>query len=313
MPIASRRSKPGQSPLPTYTPPPGSPDSDSIRFTYPRRYSWLPALPTLGRIPSLSRRVIHGLFIVGLALGLLLLFALVTWEPHFELAFYRRSWVRAELGAARPLAGCFARENVSSLYDVSQKVYGPRSTEVQAGMPLKTNRDCYNFAATIHTPPHRRDMEPVLFHSYWRTDLAEFTQRQEWFLRSLYATQPPGARLILWSNGDLSKNRIVSAWMRTHPTTFETRIVSVHSLARGTALEGSALLNIQDEKAWVDGDLVRLLVLWVYGGIWIDMDSLLTRDLTPLLEHEFVTQWDCYGTSLFRTRLHGVPPNMSSR
>ncbi|TFY73267.1 hypothetical protein EWM64_g10746 [Hericium alpestre] len=24
------------------------------------------------------------------------------------------------------------------------------------------------------------------------------------------------------------------------------------------------------------------------------MDSLLTRDLTPLLEHEFVTQWDCY-------------------
>jgi hypothetical protein len=27
------------------------------------------------------------------------------------------------------------------------------------------------------------------------------------------------------------------------------------------------------------------------------MDTLLTRDLTPLLEHEFVTQWDCYGTS----------------
>ncbi|KXN89343.1 hypothetical protein AN958_05841 [Leucoagaricus sp. SymC.cos] len=24
------------------------------------------------------------------------------------------------------------------------------------------------------------------------------------------------------------------------------------------------------------------------------MDSLLTRDLEPLLEHEFVTQWDCY-------------------
>jgi hypothetical protein len=29
----------------------------------------------------------------------------------------------------------------------------------------------------------------------------------------------------------------------------------------------------------------------------VDMDTLLTRDLTPLLEHEFVTQWDCYGTS----------------
>jgi mannosyltransferase OCH1-like enzyme len=38
-------------------------------------------------------------------------------------------------------------------------------------------------------------------------------------------------------------------------------------------------------------------LLWAYGGVWIDMDSLLTRDLEPLLEHEFVTQWDCYGKS----------------
>jgi hypothetical protein len=37
------------------------------------------------------------------------------------------------------------------------------------------------------------------------------------------------------------------------------------------------------------------------------MDSLLTRDLSPLLEHEFITQWDCYGafflTLLFATSL----------
>ena len=62
-------------------------------------------------------------------------------------------------------------------------------------------------------------------------------------------------------------------------------------------MDGSDLLKVKDEKAWIDGDVVRLLVLWAYGGVWIDMDSLLTRDMTPLLEHEFVTQWDCYGTS----------------
>ena len=58
------------------------------------------------------------------------------------------------------------------------------------------------------------------------------------------------------------------------------------------------MLNLNDKKAWVDGDLIRLPLLWQYGGVWVDMDSLLTRDMSPLLEHEFVTQWDCYG-SLF--------------
>ncbi|EJC97709.1 uncharacterized protein FOMMEDRAFT_162732 [Fomitiporia mediterranea MF3/22] len=40
----------------------------------------------------------------------------------------------------------------------------------------------------------------------------------------------------------------------------------------GAALEGSDLLCLEDNKAWVDDVL----------------------DLSPLLEHEFVTQWDCY-------------------
>jgi len=53
-------------------------------------------------------------------------------------------------------------------------------------------------------------------------------------------------------------------------------------------------LYSKDNLAWVDGDLVRLLVTWAVGGVWVDMDTLLTRDLIPLLEHEFVTQWDCY-------------------
>ncbi len=40
--------------------------------------------------------------------------------------------------------------------------------------------------------------------------------------------------------------------------------------AGGTELQGSDLLKISDALAWIDGDLVRLL------------------------EHEFVTQWDCW-------------------
>ena len=79
----------------------------------------------------------------------------------------------------------------------------------------------------------------------------------------------------------------------------EIRQVDMNALTRGTELEG--LLStidgggLFDERAWVDGDAVRLLVLWHIGGVWLDMDQILTRDLHPLTESEFVTQWDCYG------------------
>ncbi|KAJ8594155.1 hypothetical protein M405DRAFT_809600 [Rhizopogon salebrosus TDB-379] len=83
-------------------------------------------------------------------------------------------------------------------------------------------------------------------------------------------------------------------------------------------------LNLEDKKEWVDGDLVRLLVIWTYGGAWIDMDVLITLDLSPLLKHEFVMQWDCYDNlpslerrahylcELFHFMVHSTPPRSPS-
>lgn len=163
--------------------------------------------------------------------------------------------------------------------------------------------DCYDFAGTIRAEPKTTPSHPVPlekrihFHSYWRTDLAPFGERQEWMLKSFFATQDVSStRFILWSNGDLRDNPILNKYVDTYPEAFALRIVDIQELAKGTTLEGSTLLQSKDSKAWIDGDLVRLLLLWAYGGVWIDMDSLLTRDLAPLLEHEFLTQWDCYGT-----------------
>jgi len=38
-------------------------------------------------------------------------------------------------------------------------------------------------------------------------------------------------------------------------------------------------------------DVVRLQVLQQYGGIYLDIDTLTLRDLSPLREHEFVMAW----------------------
>lgn len=258
------------------------------------------------QLPFLLPR--HALKIVIAAIA----FAFITfywfYETHIELAFYPRSWVSEEILSVRPLSGCFDAERIARTDYNLTRARAPKHNEVHAGMNLPFGRDCYNFAGTIQPFSQKHsdsvdDSERIVFHSYWRTDLAPFGPRQEWLLKSFFATQDLSrVRLILWSNGDLSAPSStnhpnpITYWTSRYPASFETRQVDLEELARGTALDGSDLLKVKDQKAWIDGDVVRLLVLWVYGGVWIDMDSLLTRDMTPLLEHEFVTQWDCYGT-----------------
>ncbi|KAF9020979.1 glycosyltransferase family 32 protein, partial [Hymenopellis radicata] len=230
-----------------------------------------------------------------------LVYAFYLYEPHVELAFYDRDWVHQELQVTAPLAGCFDSARVSPKYNVSSFVYGPKRNEVQAGMQLRMGLDCYDLAGTIRSTPFPSVDRPVPtdkrlhFHTYWRNDLAAFGPRQEYMLKSFFATQNvKTSRLILWSNGELGHNAILQSYVRRYPESFALKIVDIPSLAVGTELENSPLLSRKDKKAWVDGDLIRLLLLWNYGGVWVDMDSLLTRDLDPLLEHEFVTQWDCY-------------------
>ncbi|KAK1229979.1 hypothetical protein PQX77_006942 [Marasmius sp. AFHP31] len=227
------------------------------------------------------------------------LYFIYRYELHIEISAYSRDWVHTEIEPVRPLAGCF-NPTRSAKYNVSDALYGPRHNEIQAGMSLRFGLDCYDLAGTIQPqhPPQTIDLpeqQRTQYHTYWRHDLAPFGPRQEWMVKSFFATQNTRtSRLVLWSNGDLSGNEILSKYLRKYPRAFALKIVDIPRLAVGTELEGSPLLKSEDKKAWLDGDLIRLLLLWNYGGVWVDMDSLFTRDLEPLLEHEFVTQWDCY-------------------
>ena len=269
---------------------------DAPPHTWRRR--WFTAKHQLLR----PRVIITILKFVVPCIVLLVLGGLLVWEPHIELAFYSRDWIQSEIETVLPLAGCFRPDHVSPQYNVSEAIHGVRQTEVHAGLPLRLGMDCYDFAGTIQggrPVDALRGEERTYYHTYWRTDLAAFGPRQEWMLKSFFATQDTEhTTLVLWSNGDLSGNPILASWRMRYPGAFELRVVDYDDLARGTELEGSELLRVKDTRAWIDGDLVRLLVLWAYGGVWVDMDSLLTRDLAPLLEHEFVTQWDCYGESI---------------
>jgi hypothetical protein len=246
-----------------------------------------------------------------LAVGLLLLW--LVWEPHVEIMLFRRSWIREEVLKLEPLAGCFRAENMARTgYNASWALDRRKRSEIQAGVPLRMGMDCYDFASTIgrDTASLQDPRHHTNFHTYWRTDLKPFGERQSWMLKSFFATQDlTHSTLVLWTNDDLKSNKFVMQFASRYPSSvFQVRRANVDELAKGTKLEGSSLLHQRDSRAWVDGDLIRLLVTWAEGGVWIDMDSLLTRDLAPLLEHEFVTQWDCYGTYQMNRNVHSTYP-----
>ncbi|KAK4705316.1 hypothetical protein P7C70_g889, partial [Phenoliferia sp. Uapishka_3] len=248
-----------------------------------------------------------GLRLAKLALAALIFGAGLFWwwyEIHVEIQLYSRNWISKTIIPTPPLSStCFDPETISqSLYN-STLANSPVHVELHAGMGMSLGDDCFNFASTIPKEPLPGMALPkhTIFHAYWRADLLPLSQRQVSLLHSLLAMQDrESTSVILWTNSDTTTHLrdsplLVELHRLYGPKRFTVREINKQALAKGTPMEGSALLDMADRRAWLDGDLVRVLVLWAQGGIWVDMDTIMTgRDIRVLGESEWVTQWDCY-------------------
>ncbi|KAL7410799.1 hypothetical protein BDY24DRAFT_398505 [Mrakia frigida] len=292
-----------------------SPDSPEYRSSRPRkrrkRDRWI---HTLVQGWGFNKRSAWRSFFVFLVV-LFLLWRWV-WEVQFEFSVFRKQWIRKEvLDLSHPqidlAATCFAPSSLAasstpSKWNTSLSTHTPSHISLSSTISLTHQHDCFAYSSTLQPSP----LVPLVktyYHTYWRADLLPFQERQAWTVKSFLATQSKDhSVLIIWSNGDLEAlSPIVRDLLLTYPGRFEVRRVNVGELARGTALEGRWELLLgpgglpggvgrTDKRAWIDGDLVRLLVLWNFGGIWTDMDIIFVRDLHVLMEDEWVTQWDCY-------------------
>lgn len=228
------------------------------------------------------------------------------YEVHVEVQVYLRGWIYRTITPVAPLSGtCFSPERIAETQYNLTLAQAPRHVDVHAGLAMSLGDDCYNFAKTVPRRPLDGMVLPqhTIFHVYWRNELRALGARQTALLRSLLATQDRDTTsVVLWTNTDptsmLSSNpELVALRALYGEQRFVVRAVDKAALAKGTPIAGSARLDVADEKAWLDGDIVRLLVLWAHGGMWVDMDTILTgRDLRVLTESEWVTQWDCYGS-----------------
>jgi hypothetical protein len=133
----------------------------------------------------------------------------------------------------------------------------------------------------------------VLFHAHWRflTDDTRLPRHFSTLINSYIATQDlEHTKLILWSNRDLRNHPQLAEYWK-YPF-LETRVYVARREARGSPVARyRELVEKQDSRVYLDGDLFRLLVLYKHGGVYLDSDVMLLRDFTPLLNQEFLYLW----------------------
>ncbi len=162
--------------------------------------------------------------------------------------------------------------------------------------------------AFCRTIPDIAPPELVVFHMFWRERgpwlrrVRRFGRKQALAVKAFFATQDRSrASLVLWSDEDLSQNQ----WLLPFAPFMAFRTYRPELESRGTALEDRPdLYRRQDRRVWPDSDLFRALALHNYGGVYVDMDVVLLRDLGPFLDQEFVYQWDEFDDEYNNALMH---------
>lgn len=115
-------------------------------------------------------------------------------------------------------------------------------------------------------------------------------------LKSFLATQNlTNATLKIYSDVDISSNPVFNRYKEFKQIEFH--YFNIEEEIKSTAFENFKFIEeIKNHKfgAAYESDFFRLLMLYKYGGFYIDFDILLLRDLSPLLKYDFLYQWGAY-------------------
>jgi hypothetical protein len=133
-------------------------------------------------------------------------------------------------------------------------------------------------------------------HFYWRVPKA-FGRKQVLPIKSAIVHNKNNSDIFLWSNVDLSDNEFIKPLLPYIKLKVWKPFEELESSFLKDSLDFFKEHSIDDEKCWLGGDLFRLLCLYKYGGIYVDMDMVVLRDLSPLYPYNFLYQWGCAGTT----------------
>ena len=146
-------------------------------------------------------------------------------------------------------------------------------------------RKCLDFLSTIDESQYEYPEEKTNFHIY--TEIKNDKELE--CIKSFLATQNlEKTHLIVWSDYSIEYNPLIQPYKEY----LDLRVWDAVEEAKGTILEGELKkLRKRDRKFYAQSDLLRILALHKYGGVWVDMDVIFLRDFKPLLNQEYMYQW----------------------
>jgi hypothetical protein len=147
-------------------------------------------------------------------------------------------------------------------------------------------KECLGFLRDIDDSKYEYPEEIVSFHVY--TEARSPKELES--IRSYIATQNlQKTKLIVWSDYDISQQEN----MQPYKDFVDLRVYSAHDIAKDTPLQGmdKYLKPLDDDRHWMNSGIMRFLVLYKFGGIYMDMDMVLIRDFKPILNQNFAYQW----------------------
>jgi hypothetical protein len=144
---------------------------------------------------------------------------------------------------------------------------------------------CVDYCRSIDDTKYNEMTE---YHVFWNVGLP-FERKQLLPIKSFLCTQNLNkSKLNVWSNIDLSNNEYIKPYLPY----INIKIWNPIEESKGTPLENKLnLLTANDSLNWAAGDLFRILVLYNYGGLYVDFDVVFLRDFAPLLDQEFMYKW----------------------
>ena len=184
--------------------------------------------------------------------------------------------------------------------------YGLHTIMGDARLQVPVYRDTKQFEVHSDAESTKRHADRrVQFHLYWerptptldgRCKCAQCIHKLLVLLRSWIATQSlHDAALNLWT-GDAQSLLVLQAepLLQSVRPFVRLRLYSANELAQDSPLAHSPVLQLQDERHYLQSDLARYLILYQHGGVYVDTDSIFLNDMTPLAEgREWWPRWAC--------------------
>jgi len=129
--------------------------------------------------------------------------------------------------------------------------------------------------------------EPTTFHLFWNPLKVPFGKRHSVTLKAIIATQSKGSKIIFWSTTNLVENE----WAKPLVPYVDFRVLNLAEEYSKLPLDKKLNTDFYLSNFYEGSDVIRYILFYNYGGVWLDCDILLLRNLNPFLQQEWGYKW----------------------